>query len=197
MSSVQEAWWAGSWGTEYTARNRVDWRARRSFWELIIGETGAKSILEVGCNAGWNLRALREADHTLKLRGVDLNADAIGEAVEAGFDVHRASGRDVGTVWPKEADLVFTAGCLIHVAPAELSPTMSSIIKASKRFVLAVEYAAETEEEIDYRGNAERLWKRPYGEMYQAMGLDIVLSQHLAPGDGFDNCTAWLLRVPE
>jgi SAM-dependent methyltransferase len=78
--AAQEKFWAGTFGDEYTQRNRVAWQDRRSFWDLMLEKTCARSVLEVGANAGWNLLALRALDPTLKLRGVDLNPEAIKEA---------------------------------------------------------------------------------------------------------------------
>lgn len=194
--SEQVKFWKGSFGAEYTKRCRPDPKDRASFWDLILERTSARSILEVGCNWGPNLRALRDADPTIKLRGVDVNASALAEAREQAFDAREVAGRDVGRLWTERFDLVFTAGCLIHVGPADLKATMESIVMASKRWVLAVEYAAEKEEEVEYRGHAARLWRRPFGLLYEDLGLDTVLTGDLAPGDGFDNTKFWLLMRP-
>jgi pseudaminic acid biosynthesis-associated methylase len=192
--NAQEKLWAGDFGREYTERNRVEWERRRSCWELMLERTGARSVLEVGANAGWNLLALRAADPTIKLRGVDLNEAAIAEAKRNAFDVRKVRGSDVGTLWPARFDLVFTAGVLIHVAPDNLDITMRSIIAASARHVLAVEYASAQEEAVAYRGAEDQLWKRPFGQLYEEMGLELEVVGELRQGDGFDNCTYWLFR---
>jgi pseudaminic acid biosynthesis-associated methylase len=192
--NAQVDFWRGSFGSEYTQRNRVNWEARRSFWELILENTAARSVLEVGCNAGWNLRALRAVDPTLKLRGVDVNADALAEAKREVLDARELPAAQVGHCWPRHFDLVFTAGVLIHVAPEHIVDTMRSIARASSRYVLAVEYESVNEDWVEYRGHRDRLWRRPFGEMYEAMGLDIVLTGTVGPGDGFDDCAYWLLR---
>lgn len=192
--SAQEAFWRGSFGDEYRERNRVEWERRRSFWDLILEKTAARTVLEVGCNAGWNLLALRACDPTVKLRGVDVNAAALAEARARSLDAREASGREIGALWPRRFDLTFTAGVLIHVAPDDLLPTMHSIIATSRRWVLAVEYWAEKEEQVEYRGHEQRLWRRPFGAAYQALGLHLVDSGNLLPGDGFDNCAWWLLE---
>lgn len=193
----QEQLWAGEFGADYTARNRVEWMRRRSFWELILEQTRAKSVLEVGCNAGWNLLALRELDPTVRLRGVDLNEVAIAEARAQSLDVRKAAGREVGSMWPGRFDLVFTAGVLIHVAPDELEATMRSVMAASARHVLAVEYADAMEVAVEYRGGLDRLWKRPFGQLYEELGLSLESVGQLRAGDGFDNTTWWLLRKPD
>lgn len=190
----QEKFWKGEFGDAYVQRNRVPWQNRQAFWELMLEHTAARSILEVGCNAGWNLMALRAIDPTIKLRGVDVNAAALAEAKANYLDAREVPAIKVGKNWPKHFDLVFTAGVLIHVGTKELEPTMASIVEASSRWVLAVEYAAASEEEVPYRGHTEKLWRRAYGPMYEEMGLDMVEVGDLAPGDGFDNCRFWLMR---
>lgn len=186
--------WRGPFGAEYTARNRVNWQARRAFWELILERTAARRVLEVGCNAGWNLMALRAVDPTVKLRGIDVNREALEEARANVLDARDLPASMVGDTWPRCFDLVFTAGVLIHVGPEDLADTMHSIVGASSRHVLAVEYAAAKEEEVDYRGHAQRLWRRPFGRLYEEMGLEVELTGELRAGDGFDDCHYWLLR---
>lgn len=187
--------WAGEFGNAYTTRNRVDWRKRVPFWYEILRYLDVRSILEVGCNVGFNLTAIRAAYPFIGLHGIDVNNEALLEARAAGFDVRHAEGKDVEAVVP--FDLVATVGVLIHVPPADLEKTMQSIVRASRRYVLAVEYEAEQEEEIEYRGQKGLLWKRPFGKLYQDMGLKLVGPQYVVgPDQAFDNCTVSLLEKP-
>jgi pseudaminic acid biosynthesis-associated methylase len=185
----QEQFWAGEFGNEYTNRNRVDWRQRIPFWKTMIDETGARSVYEFGCNAGWNLSAIRRAYPDVALYGQDINEKALAQADAA----HIMTGHysDYGQ---KVAELAFTAGVLIHIAPENLQKVMQGLVAASYDYVLAVEYSSAQEEEVNYRGHAQRLWRRPYGKLYQDMGLEMV--RHGPAGKGFDNCTYWLLRKP-
>ena len=68
---------------------------------------------------------------------------------------------------------------------------MKKIISKSTDYILAIEYYAKEETEIEYRGQQGLLWKRPYGNLYQDMGLTLVTS---GLADGFDNCKFWLLQ---
>lgn len=188
--TVQEDFWRSDFGTSYTQRNRVDWRRRKSFWQPILDWVEPDSVLEIGTNAGWNLRAIRDIRKDIELKGVDVNPDAIAEATAAGLDVEEMSALDVGSRWPNEYDLTVTSGVLIHIGPDHIHQAMESIIAASRKYVLAVEYAGKTEEHVDYRGFSDRLWRRPYGEMYEAMGLALVDSGP-AP-NSFDRCHFWL-----
>ena len=199
MPTAQEQFWQSDFGNEYVQRCRVDWRSRVPFWRDILDRTKARSILEVGCNIGSNLKAIRQIDPELVAWGCDVNQAAIDEAAEAGLSVNRASLMKLHEAYDARPDnlfgLTFTCGVLIHVAPRDLPIAMEQMIRASKRYVLAVEYAAEQEEEISYRGHAERLWKRPFGKLYQDKGLKLV-AEFEAPSPAFDRCTAWLMERP-
>lgn len=194
MSTPQEQFWAGDFGNSYTERNRVNWLDRVPFWTKIIGLTGAQSALEVGCNCGWNLLAIRAVSLGVHLNGIDVNEHALLQARRFGFAAARITAPVAAALSILKYDLVFTVGCLIHVSPESLTETMKAIKDLSRRYVLAVEYEADKEEEIDYRGHAERLWKRPYGKLYQEMGLTLIDSGDA--GEGFDRCTFWLLEKP-
>ena len=193
MSKTAEAW-AGSWGQEYTARNRVDWRARIPFWRDVLDMTGARSVYEAGTNAGFNLTAIKHADPLVQVYGCEVNDTAATQAERAGFRIGRGKAADCLERRQAEYDLTFSAGVLIHVPPAELRPTMTAIADASADYVLAVEYAADKEEEVEYRGQPAMLWRRPYGKLYEAMGLHLV--KEWDAGVGFDRCLAVLLRKP-
>lgn len=194
MTTEQAQWWAGEAGDAYLARNRVDWRARVPFWRSILGRTSPNSVLEIGANAGWNLRAIREASPGTFVCGIDVNREAAALARRESYlvEVHEATELRGGE--PAEFDVVFTAGLLIHVAPDRLADVMRAAIYKSRRYVLAVEYAADQEQEIEYRGEMGKLWKRPFGRLYAEMGLAPVATFEAGPG--FDRCTAWLLEKP-
>jgi len=181
----QERFWSGDFGNDYLRRNQVDWTARIPFWADVIGTTGARSVHEVGCNAGWNLSAIRSPYPDVQLSGNDLNESAVAQARSAGLRAF--VGREI---CPSE--MIFTSGVLIHVAPEYLAETMRSIVDASYRYVLAIEYEADKEEEIEYRGHTGKLWRRPFGKLYQDMGLNLV--KEWDSGPAFDRCTAWLLE---
>jgi pseudaminic acid biosynthesis-associated methylase len=186
-----EEFWAGEFGDEYTKRNRVDWRARIPFWKEVIDITGARSVLEFGCNAGWNLSAIKRTYPDVYLEGVDVNPNALQQAANAGLNVGSGFSPDILGCG---RELVFTSGVLIHIAPENLQKTMQDLVKVSSDYVLAVEYEAEEEEEVEYRGHAGKLWKRPYRQMYESLGLKHVTTWYHP--EGFDNCVAWLMRKP-
>lgn len=191
--TTQELFWTGQSGNDYTKRNQVKWRERVPFWRRVLTHTLPNNVMEIGCNEGWNLRAIRETSPGTVLMGIDINHEAVRRAKQAGFDVHWKEAREIPFLGI-DFDLAFTVGMLIHVPPEHLTATMRSIVQCSSRYVLAVEYEASTEEEIEYRGMPGLLWRRPFGQIYvQDHGLKLVDSWDAGPG--FDRCTAWLLEI--
>lgn len=195
MSDTVE-FWSGEFGTEYSRRNaEVNWKARVPFWKKVLDETGDLAILEVGCNVGANLKAIREVlpQPEAQISGVDVNEVALDQATLAGFDVVKARADEICEVWtPGVAELVFTAGVLIHVAPDDLPRVMGEIVRMAGRHVLAIEYADTQEVEVEYRGHAGKLWRRNYGDLYLAMGGLSLLES--GPAEGFDSCHYWLFE---
>ena len=182
--------WSGAFGDDYTRRNQVEWRSRIAFWRKIIEQsTSARSAFEMGANAGWNLSAIRWINSDIIVRGNDINDQAAQQARDAGLDVQtRIDFPNIGG----KAELVFTAGVLIHIEPEHVSEVMQALVDKSYRWVLAIEYAADIETQVEYRGHTEKCWKRPYGELYKALGLKLVESGDAGPG--FDRCHYWLME---
>ena len=193
--SNTEQFWSGAFGNEYLQRCRVDWESRKPFWQSAVEYCTPGSALEVGCNAGWNLQAIQSVDSSIELYGVDVNATAVEEARQQGFEAQCTSAVTIAGLFdPGSIDLVFTCGVLIHVAPEDLDSVMRAIVATSGRYVLAVEYAADQEEEVEYRGHAGKLWKRPFGKLYEQMGLKLL---SVGEAGGFDECVYWLLEKPQ
>ena len=188
--------WAGEFGDQYLKRNRVNWRARIPFWDRLIQKYGFRSVYEVGANAGWNLSAIKHSisGYNVACHGCEINGSAWYQARRVGFDLDDFPTADQHFAYADEFELVFTSGVLIHIGPEELKETMSAIVRASCDYVLAIEYEADTETEVEYRGHSGKLWKRPYGQMYEEMGLTLVETGKVGKEDGFDDCTYWMLR---
>jgi hypothetical protein len=66
----------------------------------------------------------------------------------------------------------------------------------SKRYILAIEYFAQEETAIHYRGHDNLLWKRDFPQHYRSQFPDLALirSGCWGPEDGFDRTHWWLLE---
>ena len=188
------AFWGGDFGDSYTSRNQVDWALRVPLLQRMIEQTGAETFLDVGCNAGWNLMALRKISPDFMMSGVDVNHQALLQAAAEGFDVMKMPASaiaDSDELGHECAQMVITSGVLIHIPPSELDAVMRAIVAASSRYVLCIEYEAPVETMIDYRGHAHRLWKRPFGELYERLGMSVL---ETGVAEGYVDCKYWLLE---
>lgn len=191
MSDTVE-FWRGDFGVAYNERNQPDWKQRVPLLTHILEQTGATTFLDVGTNQGWNMLALRSINEQYMMSGVDVNQQALEKAQTAGFDVHIGSADQVVELFgEKAAELVITSGVLIHIAPEDLKAAMQAIVNVSSQYVLAIEYESQTEEEINYRGNTGKLWKRPFGKLYEELGLSLV---ETGQAQGYDQCAYWLME---
>jgi pseudaminic acid biosynthesis-associated methylase len=130
-----EAFWAGEFGTEYTARNAgIDWHGRVPFWNKLLQETEeVQSVCELGANCGLNLIALKAIDPALSLTGVEINDEAF-QRLTAIPNI-RAIHSSVRAFAPAQAfDLVFTSGLLIHLAQEALLETYVQIAGLTRRY---------------------------------------------------------------
>ena len=169
-STPQEEFWAGEFGSEYIGRNQTEQllASNLAFFARVLKRTGAiSSCVEFGANIGMNMRALKLLRPDLECRAVEINANAAKELREVIGDanVHEGSLLEVA---PQPADLAFTKGVLIHLAPEVLPRAYDRLYATSTRLVLIAEYYNPRPVEVDYRGHENRLFKRDFaGEMME------------------------------
>jgi pseudaminic acid biosynthesis-associated methylase len=174
----QEEFWAGAFGNDYTDRNSHDLLLRSKLIRLqriLSRTTSVQSIVELGCNRGLNLQALKLLDSTLELQGYEINSTA----------AQKADGLSLGSIIcatitqpiksNRDFDLSFTSGVLIHIHPDKLDQVYKNLVKLSRRYILIIEYYNPTPTEVVYRGERERLFKRDFaGELMDAYNLALV-----------------------
>ena len=170
MANDTTEFWAGQAGTEYHRRQDVTAQANFNYFLRATSHTGLpRRVLELGCGAGLNMAVLREIDPMVEVQGVDVNADALRQASEYGR-TYRLSATDpnLPAIVPS-AELVITKGLLIHIAPDDLPAVYANLYTLSDRYILIGEYYSPTPQEIEYRGQKGRLWKRDFaGELLDA-----------------------------
>jgi pseudaminic acid biosynthesis-associated methylase len=201
----QLQFWRGDFGNAYTDRNSnaaEHLRARVAMWSPIMASmVGAppRSILEVGANIGNNLRALRQLT-SAEFFALEPNQKARGVLVDEGVvpakNVHDGFAASIDL--PAGAvDMAFTSGVLIHIHPDDLEASCREVHRVASRYIVCIEYFADTPEEITYRGHSERLFKRDFGGHW----LDLFPEMEtMAYGfawkrlTGLDNLTWWVFR---
>ena len=191
--------WRSAFGRDYTDRNDRELPGRNAAWREMVAGLPIASVLEVGCNVGWNLTYLSRIG-SYRLVGVEPQADAVRRARQRsdGFAVLEGTAFDLPF---KDAsfDLVFTSGVLIHVHPRDLPRALSEIERVSRRFVLYVEYDHPGEVEMPYRGQAGALWKRDHYAAWKAAApaLRSVRRGFWGRDNDYDDCGWCLFEKPQ
>ena len=195
--------WRGEFGDAYGGRNQVDEAmiaARTAMWSRILqplADAPPQSILEVGANIGFNLRALSSLT-TARLMALEPHAGARQRLIDDGVvsPDHALDGTAAQSPLANGAvDMVFTSGVLIHIAPEDLGPSCDEIHRVSGRYIACAEYFADTPQEISYRGQEGLLFKRDFGAFWMDRHPDLRLMDYgffWRHATGLDNLTWWL-----
>lgn len=190
--------WQGDFGTSYTDRNIVDWRTRLPAFQQMLDGLSLQCVLEVGCNRGHNLVLLAELlGETCDVVGIEPNRHALELARQATPKIGVLHGNAFDLPFKDcSMDLVFTAGVLIHIGPAELPRALAEMARVSRRYLLAIEYFAEEDTPITYRGQDGLLWKRNFWAWFQSEipNLSLVRTGYWSPDSGFDRTHWWLME---
>jgi pseudaminic acid biosynthesis-associated methylase len=190
-----EGIWGGEFGNDYAARNPVNPSLRQDFWRDVTTRFAARSLLEVGCNLGANIRPLSIVAPEAHLSGIDINAAALAglRRAEPRATLVRASARALPFT-TGAFDMVFTVGVLIHQPPETLHDAMDEIVRCSRRYVLCAEYYSPETVEVPYRGQTRALFKGDFGGLYRdRCGMTIRHTIRLL-GPGWDDVTCWVLE---
>jgi len=184
--------WGGRFGNEYTERNARAGALRGPFWARLVEKYDLRSVLEIGCNRGANLKWIAERIPRRNVYGVDVNDQALAH-------LHQELP-GVQALWAKAdhlpfhsglVGLAFTCGVLIHQPLEKLGEVIGEMKRVSHRYLLAMEYHAPKRVELEYRGHAGALWKDDYASYF---GLAIIEEGALGKESGFDDLSYWLME---
>lgn len=187
--------WTGAFGDDYTKRQMDTHEARRYIWGEILPFSSG-SILEVGANVGANLAAI-ESLGDFTLFATEPNKQAFQQLISKGICATDNVADNLESYTDGMVDLVFTSGVLIHIPPEKLKASLSEIHRVAKRYIIAAEYFAPSEEMIPYRGHDNALWRRDYGSLYLDQFPDLrCISCTFAwkRTTGLDNLTIWVFE---
>ncbi|MEO6845639.1 MAG: pseudaminic acid biosynthesis-associated methylase [Chthoniobacterales bacterium] len=190
--------WQGEFGNTYTDRNTLDWQLRVPSFKKIFEGLDISNVLEVGCNRGHNLVSLASfLPEETEIFGVEPNPHArkLARASSDRISAVRGTAYDI-PFRDGFFDLVFTSGVLIHIPLADLPTALKEIGRVSGRYHLSLEYFAEEETTIPYRGHADLLWKRNFKKHYEDTipGLRLLKTGDLGEEEGFDTVRYWLFE---
>lgn len=194
MKTAQLEHWRSDFGRAYTDRNSLtpdalDALYRRNYGigrrelnqRFLVDMPRTARILEVGCNEGNQLCALREMGFE-NLYGIEIQDYALRKAQARLEGAQFAVATAFEIPYPDGFfDLVFTSGVLIHIAPADLPRALREIHRCARGFIWGHEYYAPQPMEVPYRGHEELLWKMDYARLYLDLfdDLDLVREERL------------------
>ena len=203
--SAQLDAWRGDFGDEYVDRNAAlddVLRMRTRMWaQMLKGlyNDPPRSILEVGCNIGLNLRTITRLVGS-ELFAVEPNEKARQAIIEEGVlplgNLFNAAGQDI-PVDDGAMEMAFSAGVLIHVHPDDLPAVADEMYRVSSKWILVAEYFSAKPETILYRGRDDLLFKRDFGGFFldRFEDLEVVDDGFLwQRTSGIDDVTWALMR---
>lgn len=202
MRTEQEAFWSGSFGDEYTDRNRGQSlvAANTALFARMFGcRRPPASVIELGANIGNNLAALRSIFPQQDQYAVEINPVACEQLAALIGEDHVTNASILDWNPARRWDLVLLKGVLIHIHPDRLGDVYSRIAAAADGYVALVEYYNPEPVTIPYRGHADRLFKRDFCRDFlsHADGFELVDYGFVYRGDPAfpqDDLTWFLLR---
>ena len=202
FETEQEQFWAGEFGTDYIDRNRGDGllASNLNFFTHALRSAGKfGSGIEFGANIGMNLKALKLLHPEAKLQGIEINEVAASELREV-VGNENVFCESIFDWQPRgQVELSLIKGVLIHISPDKLKDVYQALYQASSRYVLVCEYYNPSPLTLNYRGHANRLFKRDFAgemlEMYSDLKLvDYGFSYRRDPVFPQDDITWFLLE---
>ena len=157
------------------------------------------SAIEFGANIGLNLKALHDFQPHLSLECVEINQKAVAELKTLPWLNKVYEGSLLEFSAPRQYELAFTRGVLIHINPERLNTCYDLLYQSSNKYILIDEYYNPAPVKVSYRGNDEKLFKRDFaGELMDRYpDLEIVdygFTYHRDPAYPLDDTTWFLLR---
>lgn len=131
--------------------------------------TSKKTILEVGCGFGRNIKYLKDQGvRPSRITGVDISSEMVKKARRflGKQNVHLKVANILNLSFKNNSfDMVFTHGVLMHVKPQDVRPALEELIRVSKNKVILIEQ--------NYGGN-EYTFIHDYKKLLKSLKINIV-----------------------
>lgn len=167
-----------------------------------IVEINPKSVLEIGCLGGYNLREIHKLAPEIELTGFDINKSALEYAKSKlpGLTTIHGSIYELDEVLrEKQFDVIFTAGVFIHIpswdkltsqSSSELiQKIVDSIIRHSN---IAVFHAEEHGEEFKKKTGKGMRYIQNFNVLYEGKG-NVEIEDAPNPSHGFEHIVKVIL----
>lgn len=119
---------------------------RELLLEKISQKHPIKSILEIGCANGTNLRIINKKIPGIILEGIDINKKALSEGVNilkreniANIRLKYQSAKDLSSYKDEEFDVVFSDAVLMYIDSNNIKKVIDEMFRISKKLVIICE----------------------------------------------------------
>jgi len=165
LKTEQEEFWSGDFGNEYIDRNDSEHYLASNvnfFAKALSSIHKPASIIEFGANIGMNLKAVRVLFPDIAMSAIEINQKAATQLAEVvGADkVYNGSILDYSPT--EKYDISLIKGVLIHINPEFLNEVYDKLYASSRKYILVCEYYNPSPVTIQYRGHADKLFKRDF-----------------------------------
>jgi pseudaminic acid biosynthesis-associated methylase len=169
LKTEQEEFWSGDFGSEYIARNDGDHYLASNvsfFYKALSSIKKPASIIEFGANIGMNLKAVKVLFPDIAMSAIEINQKAASQLADV-VGVDKVYNGSILDYQPTEKnDICLIKGVLIHINPEFLDEVYDKLYASSRKYILVCEYYNPSPVTIQYRGHADKLFKRDFaGEM--------------------------------
>lgn len=175
-------------GYEGFKDDRREWLARK------VLDLQPRSVMEVGCFGGYNLRHIHRLDPAVKLTGVDINETALAYAQKnlPKLTTINSSIYDLSKLESNSVDVIVTAGVLIHIPNWDLISDQKDIrliqgiidqfVRIARVGILHAEHHSEKFSKMPKKGMR---YIHNYRELYSSE-YDVKVEEALNPSNGFE-----------
>lgn len=171
FKTPQEAFWAGEFGDEYIGRNNSDALIASNlalFSKALRCTNGIHNSIEFGSNIGLNLQALKKLLPTSEQFAIEINPQAANELKKIIPEKNVFNTSILDFSLERTWDLVLIKGVLIHINPDSLQDVYEKLYAAANKYIIVCEYYNPSPVTVNYRGHADRLFKRDFcGELLE------------------------------
>jgi ubiquinone/menaquinone biosynthesis C-methylase UbiE len=142
----------------------------------IVSKYSPRSVLEIGCNSGPNLLRIANAFPNAKLRGIDINRQAIeiGRKMlaETGIknvelDIGKADELEVFR--DKSFDIVLTDAVLIYIGRDKIDAIAREMVRIAKKAIVLVEYHDSSTSGEGSFVRKKGYWARNYNALFKSL----------------------------
>lgn len=169
LKTEQEEFWSGNFGNEYIARNESEHYLASNvnfFSKALSSIQKPASIIEFGANIGMNLKAVRVLFPDIAMSAIEINQKAAAQLADVVGVGKVYNGSILDYPATEKYDVCLIKGVLIHINPDFLNDVYDKLYASSSKYILVCEYYNPSPVTIQYRGHADKLFKRDFaGEM--------------------------------